>query len=167
MIALAELQRAAQAYVRAGGGLPALLAGAVREPATERWQIYSDAYRVRIVEALKETFPAFARRVDAATWGALLLGYLDAEPSTHRSLRDYGGGFAAWLAADAADAPGSELHLLAELAAFEWALAAAFVGLSTDAHAHIDRYVAWHDTVMAPTESDDALHGDVDLGARG
>jgi hypothetical protein len=123
---LAALQSALQAHVLAGGTPPPTLAGELAGPAEERLRIYADGYRLRIVGALKETFPALAARLGDETWGALIVDFATALPSRHRSLRDYGGELGPWLAADAADAPGSELALAAELAHLEWALAAVF-----------------------------------------
>lgn len=36
-----------------------------------------------------------------------------------------------------------------------WVVAAAFVGLSPASGAYIDRYVTWHEQVMAPVDSDE------------
>lgn len=125
---LAELQQAVQAHLLAGGEPPSALVASVRPPAVERWRIYSDAYRVRLVEALAKGFPAFARRLGERTFGALILDFVAAQPSVHRSVRDYGGELEGWLRAEAADAEGAEFALLADLAAFERALAGAFDG---------------------------------------
>lgn len=137
-IPLRELQHAVQAHLLAGGALPSALRVAVRAAADERWKIYADAYRLRLVEGLKEAYPAFVRRLGDDTASALLLDFVAATPSTHRSLRDYGEGLAAHLARDAIDAPGSELHLAAELAAFEWSMAAAYDAADARAVTHDD-----------------------------
>lgn len=123
---LAELQRAVQEHLLAGGDPPATLVAGVRPPAVERWRVYSDAYRIRLVAALAKGYPAIARRLGERTFGALMLDFVAAQPSVHRSVRDYGAELAAWLRAEAADAEGAELAMLADLAAFEWALAAAY-----------------------------------------
>jgi hypothetical protein len=136
--ALVDLQRTVQSHLLGGGVLPGTLRDAVRGPADERWRIYSDAYRLRLVDGLKEAYPAFVRRLGDDTAAALLLDFVNATPSTHRSLRDYGEGLAEHLARDAADAPGSELHLVSELAAFEWALAGAYDAADARAVTHDD-----------------------------
>jgi hypothetical protein len=123
---LAELQQSVQAFLLAGGEPPPELVAAVRPPATARWRIYSDAYRIRLVDALAKGFPALAGRLGAPTFGALLLDFVAAQPSVHRSIRDYGAELEAWLRTEAADASGPELAMLADLAAFEWALAGAY-----------------------------------------
>lgn len=137
-VALADLQQQVQAHLLDGGPLPASLRDAVREPAELRWRLYSDAYRIRLVEGLKEAYPAFVQRLGDETASTLLLDFVTSAPSTHRSLRDYGAELAPHLARDAADAPGSELHLAAELAEFEWALAGAFDAVDAPAVTHDD-----------------------------
>jgi hypothetical protein len=37
-----------------------------------------------------------------------------------------------------------------------WGMAAAFVGLSPATHDTIERYVSWHEAVMAPTDAEEA-----------
>lgn len=132
---LAELQRAVQAHVLAGGELPAALEQAVQPPAAERWEIYTEGYRLRLVEALTAQYPALAARLGAADFAGRMRAFVAATPSVHRSVRDYGsevGAFLAALAASDADA------LLAELAEFEWQLAAAFDAPDTVATAPAD-----------------------------
>lgn len=154
-VALAELQRAVQSHLLDGGSLPEQLRAAVREPADLRWRLYSDAYRIRLVEGLKEAYPAFVNRLGDDTASTLLIDFVAATPSTHRSLRDYGAELAARLARDAADAPGSELHLAADLAAFEWALAGAFDAATGCPVTHEDLAAippdAWAAQRFAPT----------------
>lgn len=120
---LAELERAVQRQVLAGGPLPADLEAAVAPPAAERWDIYVEAYRLRLAEALGATYPALAARAGNEEFAALAGAFIAATPSVHRSIRDYGAELAAFLHAGATD---PEQQLRAELAAFEWRLAAAF-----------------------------------------
>lgn len=135
---LAELQRAVQAHLLAGGPAPPDLVAAVRPPAQERWRIYSDGYRIRLIEALAKGFPAIAARLGPSTFGALLLDFVANVPSVHRSIRDYGGELEAWLRREAAEAAGAELAMLADLAAFEWALSAAFDAADAAAVTHAE-----------------------------
>jgi hypothetical protein len=150
---LAALQAHVQSWLLAGGDVPTALRDAVHAPADTRWRIYGDAYRIRLVAGLKEAFPAFVRRVGDDVASALLVDFVRATPSAHRSLRDYGGAFPALLARDAADAPGSELHLVAELAEFEWALAASYDAPEARALTHEDLAVVapeqWGDLTFA------------------
>jgi len=120
---LAELERAVQEHVLAGGALPAALAAAVAPPAEERWRVYSEAYRLRLIEALAAQYPALAARLGEERFAARLDAFVTAAPSRFRSVRDYGGELGAFLRAEAA---GTEDEMLAELAEFEWQIAAAF-----------------------------------------
>jgi hypothetical protein len=120
---LAHLQRLAQNWLLGAAPLPAALAGAVQAPAEERWQVYHDAYRLRLVEALATQYPVLAARLGAQAFDARMRAYIDAYPSVHRSIRDYGGELGEFLGAAATDAEG---RMCAELARFEWQLAAAF-----------------------------------------
>ena len=120
---LADLQQAVQAHVLDGGEVPASLLAAVAAPAEERWRIYSDGYRLRLIEALAAQYPVLAARLGREAFGFAMRDFVDATPSVHRSIRDYGGDLAGYLAASAHDV---ENRLCAELAAFEWCLAGAF-----------------------------------------
>ena len=120
---LAELERAIQAHVLSGGALPEALAVAVAPPAAERWEIYTDGYRLRLAEALAAHYPALHARLGADAFTARVTAFIDATPSRYRSIRDYGSELGAFIAASAA---GIDDDMLAELAAFEWRLAGAF-----------------------------------------
>jgi len=120
---LAELERAVQRHVLDGGELPAALGAAVAPPAAERWDIYVEGYRLRLCEALATQYPALAARSGREAFDARMREFIAGTPSVHRSIRDYGGELADQLAAAARD---PEAEMRAELAAFEWRLAAAF-----------------------------------------
>ena len=120
---LAELERTVQRHVLDGGPLPATLASAVAPPAAERWAIYVEGYRLRLTEALAIQYPALAARAGRAEFEARMAEFIAATPSVHRSIRDYGRELADQLAAEARE---PEDLMRAELAAFEWRLAAAF-----------------------------------------
>ncbi|HUO79441.1 MAG TPA: DNA-binding domain-containing protein [Steroidobacteraceae bacterium] len=120
---LAELERAVQRHILGGGPLPESLAAAVAPPAAERWSVYVEAYRLRLTEALAAQYPALAARAGGSAFAALAGAFIAETPSVHRSIRDYGRELAAHLAAGAR---GAEDEMRAELAAFEWRLAAAF-----------------------------------------
>lgn len=120
---LAELQRAVQRHVLDGGPTPEALAAVVEPPADERWRIYVEAYRLRLGEALGVQYPALAARCGSEEFDARIASFVAATPSVYRSIRDYGGELAAFLAATGA---GVEDELRAELAGFEWELATAF-----------------------------------------
>jgi hypothetical protein len=123
MKTLDDLQRTAQRHLLGAGPLPAALEAAIVPPAADRWSIYVEAYRLRLVEALATTYGALTARLGRDAFARLAREFIAAHPSTHRSLRDYGGELAAFIAARGTDA---ETRLQSELAAFEWHLAAAF-----------------------------------------
>ncbi len=120
---LTELQSAVQRHVLAGGPTPEALAAVVEPPADERWRIYVDAYRLRLAEALGVQYRALAARCGSEEFDARIASFIAITPSVYRSIRDYGGELAAFLATGAA---GVEDELRGELAGFEWQLAAAF-----------------------------------------
>ncbi len=124
MSELAALQRAFHAFVlhgdeavaeridRAGGADPA-----------RRLRIYHDAYRLRLIEALRTDYPALAALAGEEGFDRLARAYIDAHPSRHFNLRWYGAGLAGFLA----DSPAwAGEPALAETARFEWALTLAF-----------------------------------------
>jgi hypothetical protein len=120
---LAELQQAVQAYVLDEAPPSATLVAAVAPPAAERWDIYADGYRLRLAEALAGSYPVLRTRLGEAAFTTLARAFIAATPSTHRSIRDYGAELGAHLARGATTA---EEAMRAELASFEWQLAAAF-----------------------------------------
>lgn len=119
---LRQLQQRFQRYVLRGtGDIAPHIAGA--ETASERLAIYAEAYRLRLMEALETDFVGLRAALDPAEFAAMAHAYIDTYPSTHPSLRHYGGALAAFLARD--DRYRGR-PLLAELAAFDWALTDAF-----------------------------------------
>jgi len=90
-----------------------------------RLQVYRDAYRARLVEALRNNHPVLHRVLGDDEFRELSLGYLDAHPSRRPSIRWFGDRLAAHLAAHADTLPHPSL---VDLARMEWAL-----GLSFDA----------------------------------
>lgn len=88
-----------------------------------RLEVYANAYRARLHEALETDFPALAYALGDEGFTALGEAYIAAHPSPYFSLRDYGTRLPVWLA----DQPVAEAHpWLVELATLEWALAEAF-----------------------------------------
>ena len=124
MSALASLQRAFHAYVLHGdGAVVQCIDGAGGADPARRLQIYHDAYRLRLIEALRNDFPALAAATGDEGFDRLARAYIDAHPSRHFNLRWFGARLAEFLEASAsfASAPA-----LAETARFEWALTLAF-----------------------------------------
>lgn len=85
--------------------------------------VYHHAYRARLIEALRSNLPVLHRVLGDDDFATLALAYLADEPSRHPSIRWFGNGLQAWLAAhpDALPHPA-----LADLAAMEWALGCSF-----------------------------------------
>ncbi len=140
---LAELEQAVQAHVLAGGELPPALGAAVLPPAEERWQIYTEGYRLRLIEALGLQYPALSARLGAEAFALRIEPFVVATPSVHRSIRDYGRELGAYLRARAAVA---DDEMLADLAEFEWQLAGAFDAADATPAAPVDL------AGLAPTE---------------
>ena len=91
----------------------------------ERLDIYADAYRLRLEEALGVDFPAVHTLVGDTEFRTLARAYIDAHPSRHNSIRWFGQHLSAFLRTEPHYA---KQPVLAEMASFEWAL-----GLALDA----------------------------------
>ena len=124
-MSLAGIQDEFQRYVlegdRARPAISDLIEQRVGLPARERLAIYYDAYRIRLKDALAEAFDRTYGYVGDDMFAELCRGYIDAHPSQFRNLRWFGDQFSAFAAHELADHP-----VVAELAAFEWALGLAF-----------------------------------------
>ncbi|HEY6621726.1 MAG TPA: DNA-binding domain-containing protein [Steroidobacteraceae bacterium] len=92
-------------------------------PAADRLAIYRNAYQVRLVDALHETYPILHGLLGDEAWVELGYAYIAAHPSLFRSIRWYGRELAEYLAASA---PYSEAPILSEVALLEWMLAEVF-----------------------------------------
>lgn len=103
---------------------PAIL-DALRSPqgldAAERFGIYREAYRARLVDALADSFGHSARYLGEAAFRRLALAYVEQHAPQAASIRWYGATFPAWLRRR----PERDA-VLAELAALDWALRGAF-----------------------------------------
>jgi hypothetical protein len=125
---LAELQHAFQQHVLAGDEcIVASIDASERVPATTRLGVYSGAYRSRLVEGLGANVPRLRQLVGDAEFQELALDYIDEHPSRFASIRWFGDQLATSLAESHPSHP-----WLAELAHFEWTIAAAFD--APDAH---------------------------------
>ena len=113
MTALAVTQAAMHGWLLRGD--PAIAASVQGPQVEQRLRIYSDAYRLRLIEVLGNDFPVTKVLLGEDGIDAVALDYLDAHPSTHPSLRHFGQSFADWLRPHA-----SQPRTLHELARFEW-----------------------------------------------
>jgi hypothetical protein len=119
---LAELQHAFQQHVLVGDErIVASIDATERVPATTRLGVYSGAYRSRLVEGLGANVPRLRQLVGKAEFQELALSYIDEHPSRFASIRWFGDQLATSLTESHPSQP-----WLAELAHFEWKIAAAF-----------------------------------------
>ena len=96
---LVELQRNFQAHLLMGDD--AILESVVDAPPlapAERVQVYRNAYRVRLSDALKDTHPVLFKILGDEVFESLGDAFIDAHPSVHRSIRWYGRELADFLA---------------------------------------------------------------------
>ena len=92
-------------------------------PAADRLAIYRNAYQVRLIDALHDTYPILHGLLDDEAWLALGEAFVAAHPSVFRSIRWYGGELADFLARCP---PFGDEPILAEVALLEWTLAEVF-----------------------------------------
>ena len=123
---LRTLQQQFQSYIlRRDEYVVRRIEGTRRVDTRTRLGIYAEAYRLRLLEALRVDFPALHTLAGDDGFERIGRAYIDACSSEHYSIRYFGRQMSAFLAHDKRfrDTP-----VLAEMAAFEWAL-----GLSFDA----------------------------------
>ncbi|MEX2121651.1 MAG: DNA-binding domain-containing protein [Pirellulales bacterium] len=101
----------------------------------ERLEIYVDAYHLRLMDCLRNQFPALVNALGEATFDAVAFGYLGAYPSRGYSLNKLGENLPQFLAqnrphesAAPADAPSSWPDGIIELSTFERAVQEIFDG---------------------------------------
>lgn len=99
-----------------------------RIPVDKRLGIYHNAYRVRLVDTLRDTFEKTWTYLGDSAFEQCARAYVEAHPPTHRSLRDYGAALPDWLAARFPNDPD-----IAELARMDWLLRQAFDGPNAEA----------------------------------
>ena len=122
MTLLAALQREFQQHLLAGdAAITSRVAGSASAPALTRLAIYSDAYRLRLTEALASNFPRSQQWLGAVAFATIAREYITSHPSTFRSIRWFGAALPAVLELSRPEEP-----WLADLARWEWSLAAAF-----------------------------------------
>lgn len=121
---LHELQLGLQAHLL---GEPSAIAEAIVDspplPALERLGIYRNAYQVRLIDALDDTYPILHAVLGDEDFFALGEAFVAAHPSIHRSIRWYGSELAQFLGISA---PYAEQPIFSELALLEWTLAEVF-----------------------------------------
>ncbi|HET9447034.1 MAG TPA: DNA-binding domain-containing protein [Steroidobacteraceae bacterium] len=122
MSALAQLQRDLQHHVLNGDvSIADAVNGTPAVPAATRLAVYSHAYRARLAEALEANMPYLRELLGDEEFGLVARRYIDAHPSQYASIRWFGDRLAHELESSHASQP-----WIAELARWEWALAASF-----------------------------------------
>jgi hypothetical protein len=123
-VRLRRLQRELQSHLL---GEPSSIAGAIVDapplPTPSRLGIYRNAYRVRLIEALDDTYPVLHALLGDDVFVALGEEFVSGHPSVHRSIRWYGAELSEHLRQHP---PYAEQPILAELASLEWTLADVF-----------------------------------------
>lgn len=123
-LALNELQAAFHEHLLNGASAIAreVVSGG-RIDIEHRLHIYHNAYRVRLLENLKQAFEKTWAYLGDETFDAAALAFVEANPPRHHNLRWHGADFPQWLANRfPADAD------IAELATIDWQLRRAFDG---------------------------------------
>ena len=121
---LAELQAAFQAALLSGDDL--VLSALVDSPHEARGRllsVYRSAYRLRLLEFLRNDFPVLLAHAGAEEFAALSAGYIAANISSNPNARWYGKRLPGFLAATP---PWSERRECADIASLEWALGEVF-----------------------------------------
>jgi hypothetical protein len=120
--ALAKLQRDLQRHVLDGdAAIAEAVIGTAAVPAATRLAVYSNAYRARLAEALADNMPHLREFLGEEAFDAVAARYIHAHPSQFASIRWFGDRLAQSLERSHPSQP-----WLAELAHWEWALAASF-----------------------------------------
>jgi hypothetical protein len=123
-VALLDLQREMQRHLLGErSGVMTHIVDAPPLPATERLAIYRNAYQVRLIDALEDTYPILHALLGDEMFVALGEAFVAEYPSVYRSIRWYGGELKDFLGGCA---PYNEQPLLAEVAWLEWTLAEVF-----------------------------------------
>jgi hypothetical protein len=124
MSGLRQLQRDLQQHLV---GEPSAIADAIVDApplaVDERLGIYRNAYSVRLIEALDDTYPVLHAVLGDEDFAALGEEFIATHPSVHRSIRWYGSELAEFLKRCP---PFAGQPIFAELALLEWTLAAVF-----------------------------------------
>jgi hypothetical protein len=124
MTPLRELQLDMQRHLLGeDSGVTAAIVDAPPLPAAERLNIYRNAYQVRLIDALHDTYPVLHALVGDEVFFELGASFVTAYPSTFRSIRWYGSELAQFMAQNE---PYNGQPILAEMAQLEWTLSEVF-----------------------------------------
>jgi hypothetical protein len=121
-MSLVQLQRDLQAHVLDGSGnIETEIDSTESVSISTRLAIYSDAYRLRLIEALESNYPILAELLGADEFVVLSRRFIENHSSQHYSIRWFGHRLAEFFSETQSDQP-----WLADLARWEWATAHAF-----------------------------------------
>lgn len=125
MTALRRLQQRFQAFILRGdrAQLGEEIVGGYGAEVDTRLDIYFDAYRLRLAEALRADYPALHALLGADRFEALAREYIAAHCSPYYNIRWYGDALGEFLRRRT---PWRDWPWLAEMADFEWNMLAAF-----------------------------------------
>lgn len=122
MNTLAELQRDFQRHVMHGHeSIVHAVESTARVSATTRLAVYSEAYRLRLTDALASTLPRLQQLLGQDEFTRIAAEYIELSPSSYPSIRWFGDRLPALLDRTHRDRP-----WIAELARWEWAIASSF-----------------------------------------
>ena len=124
LVSLRDLQRELQHHLLGEqSAVSSAIVDAPPLPALERLGIYKNAYRVRLIDALHETYPVLHALLGDELWVALGEAFVATHPSSFRSIRWYGRELADFMSRTA---PFEESPILSEVATLEWSLSEVF-----------------------------------------
>ena len=123
-LSLAELQSTLQQYLlNQQSDMDTLTLTTAAFTRQQRLAIYYDAYRLRLIDAMRNDFPAVELTLGSEDFAQLITEYIAAHPSQHPSLRWFGKKLPIFLLTHSK----WQHHInLVELAEFEWAQIMAF-----------------------------------------
>jgi hypothetical protein len=104
----------------------------------ERLEIYNRQYWFRVIGAVSEDFPALAAVLGSKRFDALILAYLEENPSTSFTLRNLGARLPMWLAEHPEFAPKTKHDLVVDVARLEWAYVEAYDSAKERSLSHDD-----------------------------
>jgi len=133
---LMSLQDKFQAYLlQDNHDIDDCIVGTESVPIDVRLMIYGQAYRSRLIDALAATYPVLKKYLGDDDFYQLTEEYLDAYPSTYRSIRWFGDQFSAFLQHHSHY---SVQPYLAELALVEWTMTLVFDAASSPILTEVD-----------------------------
>jgi len=126
---LSRLQAVFQGFIlNSDPAVNAEVVGTAKVDVATRLGIYANAYRLRLLEALDTDYPGLHTIAGDEEFERLGRAYIEAHPSTFRSLRWFGDRMSEFLRTTE---PYCDYPVFAEMAAFEWAMSDAFDAADT------------------------------------